>query len=152
MVLCRGQRIELDCLPTDILHASPSGDENLPEPTNPLGEAEAEAIFEALRQHNGHRGNTAAALGIDKSTLWRKMKRFFHSFPRLARAAEKHAIMHFIPAIYCNIAAHTFQQVTFHAIGINAYVLLRQILYESMPASCKEWHNYCIPISVAENV
>jgi propionate catabolism operon transcriptional regulator len=31
---------------------------------------------QTLRQQGGHRGKTAAALGIDKSTLWRKMKRY----------------------------------------------------------------------------
>ena len=81
MVLCRGQRIELNCLPADLLHTSVSDEENQPMPSNPLGEAEAEAIVEALRQNNGHRGRTAATLGIDKTTLWRKMKRFSIRFP-----------------------------------------------------------------------
>ena len=43
---------------------------------SPLVEAEAEAILRTLREHHGRRGRTAAALGIDKSTLWRKMKKF----------------------------------------------------------------------------
>ena len=81
MVLCRGRRIEVDCLPRDILQTPPSADQQMPEPANPLGEAEAEAIFAALQQHDGHRGNTAAALGIDKSTLWRKMKRLSIRYP-----------------------------------------------------------------------
>ena len=43
--------------------------------------AEAEAITQALKQYGGHRGKTAAALGIDTSTLWRKMKRLAITYP-----------------------------------------------------------------------
>ena len=42
----------------------------------PLPEAEAAAIVRTLRAHAGHRGKTAAALGIDKTTLWRKMRKY----------------------------------------------------------------------------
>ena len=82
MLLCRGQRIELECLPADIRKlAEGSQEEKSPKPSDPLGEAEADAIIEALRQHNGHRGKTATALGIDKATLWRKMKRLSIRYP-----------------------------------------------------------------------
>jgi len=37
-------------------------------------ETEVEFIKEALRRNKGHRGNTARELGINPSTLWRKMK------------------------------------------------------------------------------
>ena len=37
---------------------------------------EAEEIISALREHNGSRKETAAALHIDTSTLWRKMKKY----------------------------------------------------------------------------
>jgi PAS domain S-box-containing protein len=39
------------------------------------GQQEREAIATALDKHKGHRGRTARALGIDRTTLWRKMKR-----------------------------------------------------------------------------
>lgn len=39
---------------------------------------EAEEIISALREHNGSRKETAAALHIDTSTLWRKMKKIWH--------------------------------------------------------------------------
>lgn len=42
---------------------------------SPLLESERRTIQQALADHNGNRSQTAAALGIDKSTLWRKMKR-----------------------------------------------------------------------------
>ncbi len=38
--------------------------------------AEARAISEALARFNGHRGKAARALGMDRSTLWRKMRRY----------------------------------------------------------------------------
>lgn len=40
-----------------------------------LQAGERAAIQQALAAHQGNRARTAAALGIDKSTLWRKMKR-----------------------------------------------------------------------------
>lgn len=41
-----------------------------------LPDAEREALLEALERFGFHRGKTAAYLGIDKSTLWRKMKKY----------------------------------------------------------------------------
>jgi len=41
-----------------------------------LDQAEKEAIMAALARHRGHRGDTAKFLNIDKSTLWRKMKKY----------------------------------------------------------------------------
>jgi transcriptional regulator with PAS, ATPase and Fis domain len=82
VVLCRGDRIELDCLPAEFVQGTSGG--NLPgaKPAgSPLLEAEATAILESLGQHDGHRGKTAAALGIDKTTLWRKMKRYGITYP-----------------------------------------------------------------------
>lgn len=79
-VLCRGDVIQVECLPADLLSRVPAE----PPPTgpqDPLTMAEAEAIRNALRQNDGHRGRTAAALGIDKSTLWRKMKKFGITYP-----------------------------------------------------------------------
>lgn len=40
-----------------------------------LAEAEADAIRVALARNHGHRGKTAAELGISVTTLWRKMRR-----------------------------------------------------------------------------
>jgi len=39
-----------------------------------------EKIFRMLKPHNGHREKTACALGIDRTTLWRKMKRLGLTF------------------------------------------------------------------------
>jgi transcriptional regulator with PAS, ATPase and Fis domain len=41
-----------------------------------LAHAEEASIREALQRNNGHRGRTAAELGISVTTLWRHMRRF----------------------------------------------------------------------------
>ena len=82
VVLCRGAEIELDCLPPELLGTIAAGaDCGGTSAQSPLSESEAATIRNALRQHDGHRGRTAAALGIDKSTLWRKMKKHHIVFP-----------------------------------------------------------------------
>ncbi len=43
---------------------------------NPVHDAEINLIVSTLQKHEGNRTRTAAELGMDKSTLWRKMKRF----------------------------------------------------------------------------
>jgi len=74
-VLCRNAIIERDCLPKELLHKlereTPS-----PVPKSLLKENEAQIIKKTLEKYFGHRGRTAAELGIDKSTLWRKMKKY----------------------------------------------------------------------------
>jgi len=77
VVLCRGERIEIDCLPAEVVQEASGRRSREPRSAaGPLLEAEAAAILQTLRQHDGHRGKTARALGIDKSTLWRKMKKY----------------------------------------------------------------------------
>ena len=81
VVLCRGDRIEIECLPGELVQRSQRS-RGRPNPTGaPLLEAEASAILQTLRENSGHRGKTAAALGIDKTTLWRKMKKYGITFP-----------------------------------------------------------------------
>ncbi|MHB8816921.1 MAG: sigma-54 interaction domain-containing protein [Steroidobacteraceae bacterium] len=41
-----------------------------------LAHAEEASIRDALRRNSGHRGRTAAELGISVTTLWRRMRRF----------------------------------------------------------------------------
>jgi len=73
-VLCRTGVIEPPCLPREFLRAV-EGAEAEP-PVGTVEENEIRLIRDTLARHNGHRGKTAAELGIDKSTLWRKMKRY----------------------------------------------------------------------------
>ncbi len=68
-VLCRGRMIELHHLPAELRPAPPDGG-------NPMSLKAMEKLMisAALRRHRGSRRRTAAQLGIDPSTLYRKMK------------------------------------------------------------------------------
>ena len=76
-VLCKGDRIDLDCLPKEIT----VNQEKISPPTMPLpGEtpidrAEAEVIERTLKKYHGNRIKTAKELGLDRTTLWRKIKK-----------------------------------------------------------------------------
>ncbi|MFZ5766726.1 MAG: sigma 54-interacting transcriptional regulator [Thermodesulfobacteriota bacterium] len=84
-VLCQGNIIDPHCLPEGLREpAAQEGGTCSPvlrtaAPT--LSTAEAETIIAALRLFNGNRSQTAAHLGIDKTTLWRKMKKYRIRFP-----------------------------------------------------------------------
>jgi PAS domain S-box-containing protein len=82
VVLCRQRRIEVDCLPVELRQdaAAQSGPRPA-EAAGPLVEAEAQAVLDALRRNDGRRDKTAAALGINKTTLWRKMKKYAITYP-----------------------------------------------------------------------
>ena len=74
MVLCRGPVIEERHLPRSLRSTAQQ-----PTPVNGSGliqSAEAEAIRRALEQHGGRKTEAAAALGIHRTSLWRKMKRY----------------------------------------------------------------------------
>jgi len=82
VVLCRDSRIEIDCLPAELLQDA-SGRKGAESRSigGPLPAAEAATILQTLQQYGGHRGRTAAALEIDKATLWRKMKKYGITYP-----------------------------------------------------------------------
>ena len=82
VVLCRDCRIEIGCLPAELLEET-SGRKGAESNSagGPLPAAEAATILQTLRQHDGHRGKTAEALEIDKATLWRKMKKYGITYP-----------------------------------------------------------------------
>ena len=76
-VLCRGNRIDLDCLPREILQA-PEGEYSQVsrQDQSAFGKAEADVIARTLRKHGGNRLRAADELGIDRTTLWRKMHKY----------------------------------------------------------------------------
>jgi len=76
-VLCRGNLIKTKHLSREILNGMKNRPDAAihPAPSH-LDAAEKKAIVEALHRHHSHRGKTAAFLGINKSTLWRKMKKY----------------------------------------------------------------------------
>jgi len=76
-VMCRGREIALQHLPEDIrAGAADRGRTEGDCPDSPLDRAYAEVIEEKLRKHKGNRRQTAAELGISKTTLWRKMRKY----------------------------------------------------------------------------
>jgi len=72
-VLCRGGLIELHHLPPEL---RPTGGRSSRDDEGPttLESMERMLIAEALRRHEGNRTQAAADLGIDPSTLYRKLK------------------------------------------------------------------------------
>jgi transcriptional regulator of acetoin/glycerol metabolism len=71
-VLCQKSIIEVNNLPD---YLRPATEEKLVEsPT--LGELEAKMILSVLHKNNWNRESTATELGMHKTTLWRKMKRY----------------------------------------------------------------------------
>ena len=78
-ILCRGDEIQEGCLPQylheNAIPACYEAPAASPE-SGVLIQNEKETIIKVLREVGGHRGRAAEALGIDKSTLWRKMKKY----------------------------------------------------------------------------
>ena len=78
------ERISILCKHTtasreDVFLALPHLEETLPAPSEeevPPEDRERTALEQALLLHHGNRRETAKALGIHPSTLWRRMKRF----------------------------------------------------------------------------
>lgn len=71
-VLCRGRLIELHHLPAELRPAGPSGYGG----SNPMSLQSMEKLLigEALRRHRGSRSKAAKQLGVNPSTLYRKLK------------------------------------------------------------------------------
>ena len=76
-ILCRSDEIQEQCLPQYLLEDQPPACYQEPGimTAGILPTSERETIISVLKEADGHRGKAASALGIDKSTLWRKMKR-----------------------------------------------------------------------------
>jgi PAS domain S-box-containing protein len=78
-IVCSENTIQLNHLPKRLLQ-SPHNNISIAIKTtsekNPLGNAEKQLIVETLNKNLGNRNNTAKELKIDKSTLWRKMKKY----------------------------------------------------------------------------
>lgn len=76
-VLCHDRLIDMGHLPEDFQNLFPQAVQAaLPKTPTGLQWAQAEAIRAALRRNRHHLGRTARELGISRTTLWRKMKKF----------------------------------------------------------------------------
>jgi transcriptional regulator of acetoin/glycerol metabolism len=75
-VLCREAYIRREHLPRTLRR------DDIPLNTRmTLAEVERTYILRALEKNAGNRSKTASELGIDASTLWRKLKRFGIAYP-----------------------------------------------------------------------
>lgn len=78
-VLCRGEVIERRHLPMYLQRARSSLDGEIisePDATESRDEWERERLVEILKKNQWHRQKAAQALGMDRTTLWRKMKKY----------------------------------------------------------------------------
>jgi len=77
-VLCKEENITPACLPKWLVKQYEEDDKyNKVQPRkDSIKDAEKHHLESILEKYDGHRSKTAQALGIDKSTLWRKMKKF----------------------------------------------------------------------------
>ena len=77
-VVCNSDAINVEHLPLKLQELQkeivPLNDSTSPK--NPLEIAEKQSLLETLQKFNGNRAKTADALGINKTTLWRKMKKY----------------------------------------------------------------------------
>jgi PAS domain S-box-containing protein len=72
-VLCRGALVQVRDLPAHIRALQGPG-AGAPLPPSGLRDLTLNAILDSLRRHNGNRTSAARALGIDPSTLYRRLK------------------------------------------------------------------------------
>lgn len=79
LIICQGTVIERRHFPVSIQKGA-AGDmlpqENTTDMSKEIGSAEKKMIFTLLKQYGWNRGKTAQALNINRSTLWRKMKKY----------------------------------------------------------------------------
>ena len=75
-VHCRGDIILPEHLPQDISEAGPAGTENALKMLESLEDVEKAAITEMLKRCKGNRSRAAKRLGIGRSSLWRKIKKY----------------------------------------------------------------------------
>ena len=75
-VMCKSEIIELRHLPLELVERSKEAFLEENKVDRPLQKAEAESIRKVLERNRGNRLRTARELGIDRSTLWRKIKRY----------------------------------------------------------------------------
>ena len=79
IIICQKRTIRCEHLPEYLLKSRASIAAKTPSPshlTQEMGDSEKQMIWETLKQHHWRREETARALGINRTTLWRKMKKY----------------------------------------------------------------------------
>ncbi len=81
LIVCQGKIIERNHLPLSLQGGVPS------QPTEEtysfergIESSEKAVILDTLQKHNWNKGKTASALNINRTTLWRKMKKYSISY------------------------------------------------------------------------
>ncbi|MCK5011746.1 MAG: sigma 54-interacting transcriptional regulator, partial [Deltaproteobacteria bacterium] len=75
-VLCHSSQIEIEHLPKEFIEKFAEDKTSKKKSAGRIKEAENNLIIDALKKHAGNRSKAAEELGIDKSTLWRKIKKY----------------------------------------------------------------------------
>jgi DNA-binding NtrC family response regulator len=76
LIICREAMIQPDHLPDYVRQGQLSRTELNPATTPAMSpNREHQQIVAALKKTGGHRGNAARELGMERTTLWRKMKK-----------------------------------------------------------------------------
>jgi PAS domain S-box-containing protein len=78
-VLCQGETVERRHLPIYMQTIRGPSEEQIagkPDFADRQAQRERELLAEVLREHGWHRQKAAKALGMDRTTLWRKMKKY----------------------------------------------------------------------------
>jgi len=75
-ISCKGRLILLEHLSRDLLDGSRDKGVDFPEVQTPYEHKEVLKIRTILDQHGGNRSEAARSLGMSRSTLWRKMKKY----------------------------------------------------------------------------
>ena len=81
LIICQGDEICLNHLPLTLQPREceipmPSVETSVGALDETIGAGEKRVLLTALQNHHWHRGETARALNIDRTTLWRKMKKY----------------------------------------------------------------------------
>jgi transcriptional regulator of acetoin/glycerol metabolism len=77
LILCQENTLRRKHLPEYLLRRQPVPAVGSGKTEDPGSSGrERKRIQEALRRHNGSRSQAARSLGMDRSTLWRKMRKY----------------------------------------------------------------------------
>ncbi|MBW1659720.1 MAG: sigma 54-interacting transcriptional regulator, partial [Deltaproteobacteria bacterium] len=74
-ILCKGRIIEKEHLPRELLESLPNDVADEGPPLSPLEEAEAKTLRRLLERYR-NRSRVAKEIGVSRTTLWRKLKRY----------------------------------------------------------------------------
>jgi two-component system NtrC family response regulator len=90
VALCESTLVDARCLPEDFLTARPeiASERRTRYQAGTRGDAEANLIRDTLAAHAYHRQRTADALGMDRATLYRKMREYRIALPGSAEETE----------------------------------------------------------------